>query len=189
MKLELHHIDGKPLSLVDLGPGGGGAPLVLLHGLGRSVEDWYPSLPRLAEARRVLAPDLVELRGERPDLVRLAARVVGLLAELGLPRAHWVGSSLGGHLAAWAALEHPGRISSLTLLGSLPAAGRLARVGVPIQLVLGADDPLARQGDAAGVAALPGVRVVWLPGCGHLPALESPEAFCDAVERFLEVLV
>jgi pimeloyl-ACP methyl ester carboxylesterase len=53
-----------------------------------------------------------------PDLVRDAA---GLLDALRLPPAHLVGASLGGMVAQLAALDHPDRVASVTLVSTSPA--------------------------------------------------------------------
>ena len=50
-----------------------------------------------------------------PDLVDDA---VGVVATLGLPRAHLVGMSMGGAIAQLAALDHPDRVASLTLIST-----------------------------------------------------------------------
>jgi 2-hydroxy-6-oxo-6-(2'-carboxyphenyl)-hexa-2,4-dienoate hydrolase len=43
----------------------------------------------------------------------LAEHVLAFLDEIGAPRAHLVGQSLGGWVAAWLAVHHPGRVASL----------------------------------------------------------------------------
>jgi pimeloyl-ACP methyl ester carboxylesterase len=53
-----------------------------------------------------------------PDLVEDA---VGVLDALGVSRAHLVGMSMGGALAQLAALDHPDRVASLTLISTSPA--------------------------------------------------------------------
>ena len=53
----------------------------------------------------------------------LAGDAIGLLDALGIEKAHWVGESTGGALGLVAALEHPSRISSITLLNTAAKMG------------------------------------------------------------------
>jgi 3-oxoadipate enol-lactonase len=110
---------------------GDGAPIVLLHGLGSSSTDWALQLPTLAAQHRVLAVDLpAHGRSSRPrgrlTVEAMADDVAGLLATLGMPAAHLVGLSLGGCVALALALDHPGRVRSLTLVN---AFARLSPAG------------------------------------------------------------
>ena len=98
---------------------GSGEPLVLLHPLGSSRQAWDPVVPALARQFDVIAVDLpgfgesAPLPGE-PSPAALAAAVAGLLDELGIPRPHVAGNSLGG----WVAMELARRrtLASVTLL-------------------------------------------------------------------------
>jgi pimeloyl-ACP methyl ester carboxylesterase len=62
-----------------------------------------------AAGRPVVAPYSLSL---------LAADAVGLLDTLGIDAAHVVGASLGGMIAQMVAIEHPGRVLSLTSIMS-----------------------------------------------------------------------
>ena len=58
---------------------------------------------------------------------------------------------------------------------------------IPTLVIHGADDQMIPVAEAeAMAAALPEAELVVIPGAGHLPNLEQPGAFCDAVRGFLE---
>jgi pimeloyl-ACP methyl ester carboxylesterase len=68
-----------------------------------------------------------------PDLVEDA---VGVLDALDVPRAHLVGMSMGGALAQVAALDHPDRVMSLTLISTSPAGPHEADLpGMPDEAI------------------------------------------------------
>jgi pimeloyl-ACP methyl ester carboxylesterase len=103
--------------------GGEGPPLVLLHGLGTSADEWGWVFPLLARRFRLYAPDLQHLppRGaaaQHPAPAFDAAFVLALLDALKLPAATLVGSSLGGRIALEAALAAPERVTALVLADS-----------------------------------------------------------------------
>jgi len=56
------------------------------------------------------------------DLRDLAADIVGLMDVFGLPQAHLVGFSVAGWICQLAALDHPDRVSALTLINTRPTA-------------------------------------------------------------------
>jgi 4,5:9,10-diseco-3-hydroxy-5,9,17-trioxoandrosta-1(10),2-diene-4-oate hydrolase len=102
---------------------GAGPAVVLIHGIGASLEYWRYTVPALADQHRVLAIDLpgcgFSERGRTlPTLAETADLMVGLLDALGLPRASYVGNSLGGLIALETALRHPGRVERLILSNS-----------------------------------------------------------------------
>jgi pimeloyl-ACP methyl ester carboxylesterase len=108
---------------------GRGEPVVLLHGLGSSSEDWEPQLASLASRYRVIAVDM-RGSGRSRDLVRpsgpfsvsvFAADVAAVLDHLDAAPAHVVGLSMGGMVAFQLALDHPRVVRTLTIINSGPA--------------------------------------------------------------------
>jgi pimeloyl-ACP methyl ester carboxylesterase len=62
----------------------------------------------------------------------------------------------------------------------------LEAMRVPALVVHGEGDPLIARGQSEALAArIPGARLVTLPGCGHLPAVECPDALLGALRPFL----
>jgi pimeloyl-ACP methyl ester carboxylesterase len=87
---------------------GTGAPVVFVHGLGGYKENWETNVPVFGERHRAIALDLPGYgRSEKPDVPygpEFFASFVGkFMKALGVPRAHLVGNSMGGHLSLAAA--------------------------------------------------------------------------------------
>ncbi len=100
--------------------GKSGDPVVFLHGFGQSHAAWAAVLDRMDAKRHVIAYDLPGHSGSL-DVAHGSAAVAAkaVLADLdrrGIARAHLVGHSMGGAVAALAALRAPGRVAALTLL-------------------------------------------------------------------------
>lgn len=101
-----------------------GPAVVLVHALGLDWRMWETVMGQLASAgRRVFAYDI---RGHgsaagspTPFTMDDTARdLIGVMDALGLDRAHVVGLSYGGGIAQSAAVAHPGRFASLSLLAT-----------------------------------------------------------------------
>jgi pimeloyl-ACP methyl ester carboxylesterase len=102
-----------------------GPPVVLVHGLGGSAEDWRYLSPYLARAGyRVYMPDLPGYgRSERPadfsySMPDEAASVVGFFDALGLKQVDLGGWSMGGWVVQLVASKHPERVRKLMLFDS-----------------------------------------------------------------------
>lgn len=144
----------------------GGAPVLLIHGLGNSSLVWADTAPVLAAAGfRVVAADCrghgLSSKPAGPYAIeQMADDWAGLHGHLGLAPAHWVGSSMGGAIAMAAALRHPGRVRSLALVSTW---GRTDRAFADIL--------------AARVAALQG------QGIEAYARLAFPQAFGERYRR------
>jgi len=101
-------------------------PVVLLHGIGRSLEDWSAQHPLLAETHRVISIDmpgfgLSQRHPASTTLVSLSDGVWATLDALGVDRSrpvHLMGNSLGGAVSMQMLVDDPSRVSTLTLVNS-----------------------------------------------------------------------
>jgi len=102
---------------------GEGAPLVLIHGLCADLNGWRPLFRVLPGTRAVLAIDLpghgLSPLGEDASFEALVEAVRAVLVEEGATRAHLVGHSLGGAVAA--ALSQAPGVKALSLMLIAPA--------------------------------------------------------------------
>jgi pimeloyl-ACP methyl ester carboxylesterase len=103
----------------------GGAPVVLVHGLGGRATDWDRLAPFLVRAGyRVYLPDLPGYgRSEQPadfsySVPDEAGAVVGFLDAMGLKQVDLGGLSMGGWIVQRIAGEHPERVRRLILFDS-----------------------------------------------------------------------
>jgi pimeloyl-ACP methyl ester carboxylesterase len=129
-------VDGRPARVW---VGGDGEALVLLHGgWGGARPHWSTVWDRLAEAGRVVAPELPGLGDEGPGLGSLsayAAWVRRVLDRVGVATAWLVGNSFGAALAWRLASGDVGRCRGLVLVNGGPPPGmpgavrRLAATG------------------------------------------------------------
>jgi pimeloyl-ACP methyl ester carboxylesterase len=106
---------------------GAGEPLVLIHGVGASLEVWDGVASRLRDRYRIVrydqrghgqsdkAPGPYTAEAFADDLVKLLDAVM-------IERAHVAGQSLGGLVAQSFALDHPQRLRKLALISTV--AGR-----------------------------------------------------------------
>ncbi len=102
---------------------GDGPPLVFIHGLGGSWQNWLANLPVFARTHRCIAPDLPgfgesDLVEGEVSITRYAELVEELLTELGIDRCAVVGNSMGGFIAAEMALKYPVAVDRLVLVSA-----------------------------------------------------------------------
>ncbi|MER7457685.1 alpha/beta fold hydrolase [Micromonospora sp. NPDC126480] len=101
---------------------GDGPPVVLLHGIGRTLRDFDDLHGRLAQRFRVHSVDLPGYGGSLPmtapyTLPELGRFVGRYLDAVGVDRpVHLVGNSLGGAIAMQFAVTEPARVTSLGLV-------------------------------------------------------------------------
>ena len=99
-----------------------GPPVVLIHGVGRFMEEWLPSFDRLTLHYRVFALDLPgHGHTDKPlsisyRLVDLAGFVHQFIEALQIHQAHIIGHSLGGGIALQLVLQFPEAVEKLVLV-------------------------------------------------------------------------
>ena len=120
--LQLSSVDvgGRTIQVGRAGEGDS-TPIVLLHGFSGDMNNWLFNLEALAAKAPVIAIDLPGHGGSTKDvgtgsLAALADIVGGTLDALGVSRAHFIGHSLGGAVAARYAADNPERTASLSLI-------------------------------------------------------------------------
>jgi esterase len=105
---------------------GAGGPLIVLHGLLGSLDNWQPLGRRFAAHFKVFAVDLRN-HGQSPhsddvSYEAMAADLDEFMQAHGLARAHLLGHSMGGKVAMQFALRHPDRVGKLVVVDISPRA-------------------------------------------------------------------
>ncbi len=126
--------------------------LILLHGLGASLQTWEDWVPSLSEEYRVIRFDLPGFGLTGPDPTgdysdeRSIELLLQLMTKLAIDQATLIGNSLGGRIAWRFAAAHPERMDKLVLISpdgfaspgfeyeqapEIPAAMSLMRYSMP----------------------------------------------------------
>jgi pimeloyl-ACP methyl ester carboxylesterase len=125
VKSDYVEVGGYRVHYFEAGPsGGGGTPLVLVHGLGARGEDWARMIPALAaKGFHVYVPDLLGYgRSQKPDVsysISLQEQTVAQFMQvMHVPRADVGGWSMGGWVVMKLALDHPEMVDRLIVYDS-----------------------------------------------------------------------
>jgi pimeloyl-ACP methyl ester carboxylesterase len=113
-------VEDRPVNTIELGEG---PPVVFVHGLSGSWQNWLEQLPVLAREHRVIAMDLPgfgysPMPREEISIAGYARLLDGLLGELGITAAAVVGNSMGGFIGAELAIAFPQRVERLVLVSA-----------------------------------------------------------------------
>ena len=170
-------VAGKPIAYRRAGTG---PPLVLLHGAWSDSREWRVQLEQLSDEFTVIAWDAPGCGGswDPPDeypLTAYADAVAGLLAAIGVDRAHLLGISFGGGLALEVYRRHPALARSLVLAGAYAGwAGSLPP-----------DEVAARVRRALDEADRPPAE--WAPS--YLPGFFAGPVPQHAIDEVLEIML
>jgi pimeloyl-ACP methyl ester carboxylesterase len=133
---------------------GQGDPLILLHGSGPGVTayaNWRLVIPKLSQAFRVLAPDIVGFgyterpKGASYNMDYWLKHALGFLDALGIARARFIGNSFGGALTLALAARYPDRIERFILMGA---------AGVEFEITPGLDEVWGYQPSLASMVRM-----------------------------------
>lgn len=137
-------------------------PVLLLHGIGRSLEDWDAQHERLSDDHRVISTDLAGFglsdRVPGPATLEvLADTVVDVLDAIGEHRpVHLMGNSLGGATSMLLLTRSPERVATLTLVDAAGFGSEVTAVlrvlGIPVlgaRLLRSIDRAAARRTERA----------------------------------------
>ena len=99
---------------------GFGPPLLLVHGLGGSLENWAANIGPLSAYHRVYAMDLPgfgrSAKTQLRDIFDLVRFIGDFMDALDIGQASLIGNSLGGGLVLQFTVEHPERVEKLVLV-------------------------------------------------------------------------
>jgi pimeloyl-ACP methyl ester carboxylesterase len=99
---------------------GRGDPVILLHGMGGEGARWMPTIKAVAPNRRAIAPDQIGFGQSDKPLTSyhsgvFAGFVAGFLNAIAVPRATFIGQSMGAAVALHLAVHHPEMVERLVL--------------------------------------------------------------------------
>lgn len=107
--------------------GGQGEPLIIVHGLLGSADNWRSHVKQWSSERRVIALDLRN-HGRSPhaegmEYSQMAEDVAAVMEQCGVVRGHLLGHSMGGKVVMTLARLRPDLVASLIVADIAP--GRL----------------------------------------------------------------
>jgi pimeloyl-ACP methyl ester carboxylesterase len=124
METQIIEIDGFKVNHVEVGSG---EPVILVHGLGGSWQDWIELIYLISHSFRVCAIDLPGFGMSPPPadgqmeytLPLIASFVSKLMDAKGYLRAFLIGNSMGGGIVLRCAIDDPERIQGVVLANSI----------------------------------------------------------------------
>lgn len=161
---------------------GDGPPLVLIMGLSGDLTWWGPLVAELERDFRLILFDnrgagLTEAPEGKYSIPMFANDTAGLMARLGIPRAHVFGVSMGGMIAQELALLYPERVDRL-VLGCTSSGGK----GFTMPSADAVRDMTLARGKSNEEIARQTMSILFAPGFMK----EHPETIEAMVRRFVD---
>jgi pimeloyl-ACP methyl ester carboxylesterase len=112
--------DGRAVNAIDIGQG---PPVLLIHGLAGSWQNWLENVCPLSRSHRVIAMDLPgfgysPMPRDKISMTAYAHCLDALCDQLEIEQAAVLGNSMGGFVGADMAIAHPERVSHLVLVAA-----------------------------------------------------------------------
>lgn len=145
------NLDGLKIRCRDAG--GTGPAVLLLHGVGGSLELWSAQFAAAHQDLRLLAVDLPghglsDFSAQADSPPRFAQTLWALLDALAIHQVHLVGNSLGGAICLQMHLSQPARVRSM-LLAASANLGTAAPLPFRLMTLTGLGELMARPGETA----------------------------------------
>ena len=169
--------------------------VLLLHGMKFSAATWQElgTLEKLARhGFHPLALDMPGF-GQSPVCDRDQDEILSAFISQGeLDRPVMIGPSMGGRIALEFAINHPGILGGLVLVGAVGVEEnreRLAEIKIPVLLIWGSEDRISPPANSDILLdAVQGAKRVIIDGAPHPCYLDQPDTWHTAVLNFLDSL-
>jgi pimeloyl-ACP methyl ester carboxylesterase len=181
-------VGGRRVNVIELGSG---PPIVFVHGLSGSWQNWLEQLPVFARDHRVVAFDLPGFGASEmpsaPITISGYGRLVDeLMSTLGMSSAAVVGNSMGGFIGAELAIAFPQRVERLVLVSAAGLTIEHQRDGRVLAVLKTLDKRLAAYAGWFGtrseaLARRPGARRLIFGLVAHRPEELPPALVAEQI--------
>lgn len=111
---------------------GDGAPLILIHGLGTSIDSWSLNIKGLSEKFKVYALDMPGFGDSITNKILSSEELADIVAKwcekMDIKKAHFVGHSFGGEICLWLGIKYPRLVKSLVLAASTGLCSNVSHI-------------------------------------------------------------
>ncbi len=190
------NIDASSCCLHCLEAGNGdGQDVILLHGMKFQAATWQElgTLEKLAAAGyHPLALDMPGFGKSPACEVDQDKVLTDCIAQGEMDRPVLIGPSMGGRIALEFALNHPGILAGLILVGAVGVTenkDRLAELDLPVLILWGGEDQISPLANSDILLEnIKGAKRLIIEGALHPCYLDQPDAWHEAVLEFLAAI-